>query len=190
MKIDFSDLLSDEITQVPKEIQPFVKEKDWPSADPFAQTWMNYSSIYSHAVDVMAQRVISGHWYDKNLIIPLLYVVRHSIELSLKYAISHVAAYTSLPTNTQGHNLLVLFDHLQKQYMQATGLPTDDEWTAFCRKLIIHIAEFDPGGDRFRYPSNNRGDTFTEADVDMEGLLKAHAHLTGWATATVAVLEG
>lgn len=190
MKIDFLNILCEEITNAPKEMQPFVKDKDYLCSDRFAQTWLNYSTVYSHAVDVMAERVVSGQSYDKKLIIPLLYLVRQSIELSLKTAISHIGVYNNLDTVLNGHNLVVLFDRVQSLYLNATGYPTSEEWTAFCRKLIDHFAEFDPRGDRFRYPSNVTGDAFTEADVDLEGLLKAHLHITAWAMASFEGLEG
>src|ERR1700674_1845912 len=41
--------------------------------------------------------------------------------------------------------------------VQRTGFPTDDDWTRYCTKLVNHVHEADPDGERFRYPSSKDG---------------------------------
>lgn len=75
------------------------------------------------------------------------------------------------------HSLQALWDQLG-EYMSRWGVPNTDEWGVFCTKLIAHMHDVDPDGERFRYPSNRKGETFELTMLDVEELVRAEWHLT------------
>jgi hypothetical protein len=78
---------------------------------------------------------------------PLFFLARHSIESqgSHRGVRSLLTACTGADRPQPGR----LWNHLQKQ-IETAGFPNDDDWTR--NKLIHHIHEIDPDGERFRYP--------------------------------------
>ena len=108
--------------------------------------------------------------------IPLLYLARHSLELNLKSALTEYGKTDDVEPNLNDHNLLKLWVQLVAS-MRRWGLALDDEWTAHCEKLLRHVHDVDPDGERFRYPMTTTGACFEVTEVDLEGLIQAYLFL-------------
>ncbi len=61
--------------------------------------------------------------------------------------------------------------------IEAAGLETNDEWISYCTKLVNHMHEVDPDGERFRFPSNTSGVPFQFPRVELDGLAEAHERI-------------
>jgi hypothetical protein len=75
-----------------------------------------------------------------------------------------------------GHSLAQLWNELLRQFA-AAGFGIDDEWTVYCGKLVQHLHEVDPDGERFRYPTSRKAVPFEYTRVGLEGLAVAHWHI-------------
>ena len=107
---------------------------------------------------------------------PLLFLWRHSVELSIKSALSYVAR--GLPKKLD-HNIVNLFDELVKATEEA-GLSCDDNLTREVADLIKEFASFDPYADRYRYPTSRDGEPRDGLAIDLEKLFKAHSLIFCW----------
>jgi hypothetical protein len=128
-------------------------------------------------------------WPKKNYIVqPMVYLARHSMELYLKWAINEYQNFLGDDAEkADHHNLTKLWNTLVKLLI-AAGAPTDNEYTKHCLKLLNHINQTDPDGEQFRYPHKKDGEAFELAKVDLEGLIKAHWHVSRSAEAYVDMI--
>ncbi|KPM19499.1 hypothetical protein VM77_06130, partial [Citromicrobium sp. JL31] len=104
------------------------------------------------------------------LIQPMLSLWRQSIELSLKAAIIYIAG--EIPGNP-GHKLDALFSELIAA-ISSFGLSVDDHLTASVSDMIALAQSIDPIADRFRYPTNKKGEVFERLSTDLDELFQAH----------------
>lgn len=186
MKLDFNAIIRDEATNVPKEMEPFLRQAGrWDCEN---QTWARYNHAYDRAFTIMAEQCLNGKPGSANLVIPLFYLARHSMELALKEALHECHRGSSEDFKIQGHNLLKLFDQMEK-YLVDNGFIAADEWSTYCRKLLMHINEVDPNGEAFRYPASKDGTPFQPSDVEIEGLIRAHHNVTLLADCTIQMLD-
>ncbi|KZL00020.1 hypothetical protein PsAD5_01064 [Pseudovibrio sp. Ad5] len=119
------------------------------------------------------------------LILPLLSVWRQSIELTAKSSILQIEGkFKSKP----GHNLLVLFKELKKAATDK-GLYMDDEITKKVFVLFEDAQSVDPLADRFRYPTDNRGNRHVGIKLDLDELFQAHWMMITWCEGLVVELQ-
>src|SRR5580658_7708156 len=81
------------------------------------------------------------------------------------------------PYSLDGHSLTGLWNQF-KNLIKKSGFLNGDELTPYCEKLINHINESDPDGERFRYPSSKAGDVFAYTRIELEELVRAHYLIT------------
>lgn len=186
MNRSFDELIQHPVSNIPQRLQPFLDTgASWDSLN---QTWGNYAHAYERAFEVMARHYLSVYPASDNLIIPLFYLARHSMELALKEALKECERYSPVPLKIGGHSLLNLFDKLEA-YLVDNQFVETDTWSAHCRAVLVHIEDVDPKGETFRYPESMKGEAFDAAEVDIEGLIQAHHHVTLLADCTVTMLE-
>lgn len=53
----------------------------------------------------------------------------------------------------------------------------------------MHIDEIDPNGETFRYPTDRKGKPFNYTRVEIEGLVRAHHHVTLITDASISMLQ-
>lgn len=186
MNRSYDEIIQYQVSNIPQRLQPFLdKGTHW---DSLSQTWGNYAHAYDRAFEIMASHYLSVHPRSDNLIIPLFYLARHSMELALKEALKECERYSPEPLKIGGHSLLKLFDKLEA-YLVDNRFVETDTWSAHCRAVLAHIEATDPNGETFRYPESVKGEVFDAAEVAIEGLIQAHYHVTLLADCTVAMLE-
>lgn len=164
---------TEEMQIVPAEMRKFLVRDRRPSS--YDKTWENFSGAYGEAFDLLSGKLLA-EWHGSRLALPLFFLCRHSIELSIKRAIIEYAGYAGETPDLQGHSLARLWNELMRQ-VEAAGFRNDDLWTAHCGKLVRHLHDVDPDGERFRYPTNRSGAEFECTKVDVERLAVAHWHI-------------
>lgn len=171
----FAELLElTEIENVPEEVRKFVHHTG--ERPGYADTWDFYSYSYDRAFTELAKLAERDLRMADQLAAPLFFLGRHSMELTIKATILEFAHTDKKPPELVGHGLLPLWSQLVG-YMERFETPAHDEWGVFCGKLISHIHEFDPGGDRFRYPAARGGEPFVPARIELRGLIRAQWHV-------------
>jgi hypothetical protein len=107
-------------------------------------TQMEMADAYSEAaVELIDSAMASGDQW--RLVYPILYLCRHALELYLKSIIQHAEPK---------HNLEPLVKQVENVLREQLGesLPIN------LRADLLTLANIDPDGQCFRYPTNRKGD--------------------------------
>lgn len=148
-----------------------------PHGNSYEKTWERFSYGYSAAFEVLARKCLEKNADLGLLSSALFYLARHSVELALKGTILDYTETDDTPPKLGTHSLQALWDQLG-EYLSRWGVPNTDEWGMLCAQMISQMHQFDPDGERFRYPSNRKGETFELTQLDVEELVRAQWHLT------------
>ncbi len=161
-----------EVDAFPSNVKEFLTPDP---QDRYATTWEFFGSAYSKGFDLLAEAAAGpeGHYH---LRVPLFYLARHSIELSIKAAILEYAAKLEEEPRIAGHSLARLWAEFLR-LMEVAGFSADDDWTAHCAKLVAVVHDIDPDGERFRYPRRLKGEEFVPARIDVDELAVAIMHI-------------
>jgi hypothetical protein len=84
--------------------------------------------------------------------------------------------------------LITLWNEAKKQ-VAWRNTPAEDAWSTHVGRLIQHLHDFDPDGQRFRYPEDNKGRPFHQTRIELEQLAKAHGNITLWCGAAGDILQ-
>ena len=182
----YDEILKEEDLQFPWRLKPLLKCRD--NQDYGSQSWSYYAYSYDRAFEIMARHTLEYPINNQSLTIPLFYLARHSMELALEEALREIAHIGVDDARTDGHDLLKLYDDLQK-ILKDNGVNDDGRWSNHCRRILTHIHSADPKGEHFRYPAALNGNVFPEVTVNIEGLIRAHYHMTLLADCVVTMLQ-
>jgi hypothetical protein len=186
MESDPHSIFSAELERIPKKMRRFLKRERPPSS--FEKTWENFSGAYGTAFNKLTKDALSN-WSGGQLALPLFFLCRHSMELSIKQAIVVYAQSAGEAPLIEGHSLAQLWNELLRQ-IKAAGFEIDDEWTVYCGNLVQHLHDVDPDGERFRYPTSRKGVAFDYTEVDLRGLAVAHWHVGMLCDGAIGMLDG
>src|SRR5277367_1499914 len=127
---DFAKIIEEiQNFKVPQRFEKFLIRGE--PASHSEQTLEYYGFAYEQAFNTLAERSLD-RWHSGGfLTLPLFYLARHSIELSLKRAIAGFAEYTREDPPDCGHSLMRLWNELKRQFGVAK-MPEIDEW---CRHV-------------------------------------------------------
>ena len=152
----------------------------------YGQTTGHYAYAYAGAFERLVTVAISTYPQADYLRLPLFFLARHAAELHLKEVIQDYCTASGVPYDAAGvHSLMTLWN-------RATNLvriPLEDEWSAHVGRLIQHMHDFDPNGQRFRYPDDNDGEPFQHTRVELVSLADAHATITLWCEGAIDYLN-
>lgn len=116
---------------------------------------------YANAVDCIANEIkVQNHpgvgvlaFRSNSLVVPFIFLCRHTVELILKYL------RKCLGLNTPNkHGLLYLWDEIEKTLIEANSSAT--EAIVGLREYISVLEELDPDGAHARYSKNCKGETY------------------------------
>lgn len=80
---------------------------------------MNLVGQYENALDILINQIIKEKHRVDTIAHPLLYLMRHSIELGLKENIKYLKKYSKLPfSKSKTHTLSDLFTEFEKHYIK------------------------------------------------------------------------
>jgi hypothetical protein len=113
----------------------------------------SYAEGYFNAANYLCDKVISERLIgDLDVVIfPILYSVRHGIELALKSHLSNLrdCGINITDGDIHGHDIDILWGYLKKKTPMT---PIFIEIISSIDPLIIEIAQLDPTAQEFRYP--------------------------------------
>jgi len=173
------------MTRLPSRVKKFLVRKPERSAG-YAGTWEFFIGRYGEAFQLLADAALRGS--STGISPPLFFLCRHSMELSIKWAIVEYAQSADEEPAIAGHGLMQLWRELLRQLAKA-GFHGPDQWTDYCGKLVQHIHEIDPDGERFRYPMNRAGVSFGYTEGDLRDLAVAQWHIGVFCDAVGEMLQ-
>jgi hypothetical protein len=182
---DLHTIFHEELDNLPSDVKRFINKRG--SQGEYAKTLEYYTGAYGLAFDKLAAQELEGWAGRSQLAEPLFFLCRHSIELSIKAAIREY----SEPQRriAEGHSLIQLWRELITLIDNADLGDGSDDWTVYCEKLIKHIHDADPDGERFRYPSDKGGQVFELTRFELEGLAVAHWHIGMYCDGSIGMLQ-
>ncbi|MEK7993428.1 MAG: hypothetical protein AAB403_06440 [Planctomycetota bacterium] len=156
--------------------------------DTQTQTTGYYAHGYAFAFQRLIMIAIDLWPQAPYLQMPTFFLARHAAELHLKRVIKDYSAANRVEYEAvDEHGLMQLWNAATAQ-VRLAGWPTDDGWTQYCGKLVQHMHDIDPNGQRFRYPHDNAGKPFEYTRIELLELGKAHANITTWSEAAIDTL--
>jgi hypothetical protein len=168
---------------VPRWVRKFLHRDENLAA--WGQTTGYYAHAYARGFERLVMEAISIWPRSEYLRLPLFFLARHAAELHLKQVIQEYAVTAAGPSDATGHSLIALWNRASN-LVQA---PPDDEWSAHVGRLIKHLHDFDPDGQRFRYPGDIVGKPFDGTRVELERLAHAHGGITLWCEGACDMLD-
>ena len=187
MSLNFQAIIAKHSDPFPAKMKRFIAPTKQSSG--LELSWSYYAFAYERAFEILVEEYAKRHPNQIYLHIPLMQTARHSMELALKTALHECNHFTPESLKITGHNLLVLYDRLDDFLIGQGMIELGDPWTKYSRNLLVHIDKFDPNGEVFRFPVDIVGFPFNALDIDIEGLIIAHHHITTLADATVTMLQ-
>lgn len=157
----------------------FIRDNlDWHSTDLFNWDMVLVSSLYkkeykndenekevingyANAVDCIANEIkVQNHpsvgvlaFRSNSLVMPFIFLCRHTIELILKYLRKHLGL-----SSPNKHGLLYLWDGIEKALIQAN--PSVKEAIRGLREYIAVLEELDHDGAHARYSKSPKGEPY------------------------------
>lgn len=142
-------------------------------ANPYGDRSLHYFAYsYTRAFELLWDHVVAGR--SETVCYPMLAICRHSIELWLKVAISAVIEGDPPP----GHRLKALWTELMGALHDRPPASVADVFATLVWPIVSEIDEHDRAGDRFRYPSNSRFESYAPTDTDLDRLFRSHWLIT------------
>lgn len=155
-------------------------------------TELSYAVGYQAAAEALVEMALDARLQDLYFL-PICYLYRHALELSLKdlirqtdHLVCLAAEFGSIDRDACGkassrvdrllrsHNLKALLDELTERFALVGDQPIPDE----VRSAVEDIDAFDPSAQTFRYPESTKGNPSfpTQEHYDLGYL---HAALSG-----------
>jgi len=125
-------------------------------------SYVEYSKGFSQAANLLIDQVLNDrgiHLYVDDLVYPICFNMRHSVELRLKGAIDEVIAIANIKNiklsfnSTGSHDIKIIWN-----YFRTESEKIDKRYVEINKKIeptILDIAEVDSTGQTFRYPVSN-----------------------------------
>ena len=137
---------------------------------------MVYSSAYKEAADRLVQ-TLQKH-YSATLTLPIVFLYRHYVELTLKDLLSMSNAKYSKPSTPRllnGHRIDLLWQEL-KPFLQQTHSAEESEVIEAVEACIMEFSNVDEGSFSFRYPVDKQGNSTLKNNPRLRALEYIDVH--------------
>lgn len=166
------------------------------------QSWWHYYVDYREATTLLIEKINNNTPVD-TIALPVLFMIRHSIELGLKANILELEKFSKakpkLKLDGKSHNLMFLYDyftgHLQevcKEYkVQKDILDQIDHYKEHMLKMVDRLDKIDKGSFNFRYPIDRDGNlNFAYTDrINIASYVELLKAIDPFITITIGILE-
>lgn len=123
-----------------------------------------YVAFYRDSVEILFRQVSEGRETADSVALPLLYLMRHTMELGYKYSLVHLCALNSTkfePEKVEKHSLVKLHERLHLEYYTALkngSFPESDRESfekhyANTDSAMKRFVELDSSSTRTRFPN-------------------------------------
>lgn len=161
--VDFERLLSFELSW------PELGDQLLPARSPqgdgagtlggWSRNTLMFSASFKSAADHLVEAVVNGAAREDHVSWPILYLYRHAVELSFKFALQcGQQALGEQDLSLTGHDFAKFLREMRRQ-IPLLDLEDDDAFHAFSN-MVMELASVDPNGEVFRYPFNKNGTRF------------------------------
>jgi hypothetical protein len=138
----------------------------------YSHSDMNLVGQYENAVDILVNKIIEDGSRIDLIAHPLLYLMRHSIELALKENIKYLNKYSGLGLgHIKTHSIDKLFEEFERHYNKiANDLnfkdELEDEYEKYAKDLRELVQKLGIDWSSFRYVYSTKGDkVFSHTEV-------------------------
>jgi hypothetical protein len=132
-----------------------------------------FVAFYQDAVESLFKRVSEGNETPDMVAFPLLFLMRHTLELGYKYSLFHLCALNSTqfdPQNVERHSLVKLHKRLGNEYYAALGngsFPESDKesfekYYALTEYSMKRFEVLDASSTRTRFPNPDESPAFSQ----------------------------
>ena len=112
-------------------------------------------------------------------IYPILFIVRHYVELRFKELIQGLNFIESKSFKSHTHKLQSLWQIIRKQYSEVIGWNIDDSTLNSIGNLVNELSGLDPDSMTFRYPVDKEGNKFKKPEyINLRNLRVVFISLT------------
>jgi hypothetical protein len=153
-----------------------------------------YAEAYSRAARTLTRSLLRVRWggIERDAgIIPVLFLWRHHLEISLKIIIEEISSYRDqkCPSIATTHDLVYLWGLARKGLAE---LVLDDPEVKGVERAVKSFAAFDPDSQAFRYPKLQGGTRAAPGlgHVDPRVLDRAMTKVTKWLDLARYALDG
>ena len=138
-----------------------------------------FVAFYTDAVEALYRRVSEGNDTPDMIAFPLLFLMRHALELGYKYSLFHLCKLNSTtfdPRNKEGHSLAKLHKRLGVEYYKALengSFPDRDKecfekYYALTDASMQRFDELDSASTKTRFPNSDESPAFScETNVNL-----------------------
>ncbi|MGI3778658.1 MAG: hypothetical protein ACRYGC_15320 [Janthinobacterium lividum] len=111
---------------------------------------------YQRAADLLVAKTEAEPWEGRDLIYPIVFSYRHSLELALKQLVENHGDLIGQPANRRSHHLDVIWP-MCRLLMEHFNPKSDPEPLDVLEDLVKDFSEIDPSSVLFRYASDQKG---------------------------------
>jgi hypothetical protein len=156
------------------------------SLGPLADNWAKYISGYKDAADILVDKIINDRSIQDHLSLPIIYLYRHCIELSLKLIIRYGYELYDIKENYEEIHTLDKLWKVCREIIEKAW-PKEQKYVEILNAtgiIINDLSKIDPSGQETRYPErktiknkkksqkNNIIEVARDRRLTMEGISK------------------
>lgn len=164
-----------------------------------------YAIGFYDAAKILGERMLQENLQvsKDRLVYPFLFLYRQHLELYLKNILQKIKEFKEediecsskgrIPdclykelSNTQSHDLIELFELMEKALPYVQDLEEDDlNYLRETKKMVKAMHDMDKTGQKFRYPTNNQDELFFDEEQSyelktmVETITKVHHNFSG-----------
>jgi hypothetical protein len=122
--------------------------------------WKHYPYVtaYKESAEYMHGLMLENSSMIENLFMPMCYLFRNSIELSIKQLLFEECSFSTQEAlkifNKKKHSIQSLWNAIKNEIEEHANAPEDDTTIEDVSKYIKQLHSVDASADRFRYPTN------------------------------------
>lgn len=156
---------------------------------------------YDHCIEVLVIGIIEDRFDINELFVPLMFMIRHSLELALKSNILEVQKFSTLIKSkdySNEHSLARLFNCYKDYLTKLDSSKLSDELNEQIEKYLENYAQLnevihqlDNNSQHFRFPTNGKGESHNVqlSKISFVDVLKLYYYTDPFLTFSNTVLE-
>lgn len=123
----------------------------------------SYANGFLEIASIASEKAIKNECAIDNIMPAILYTIRHSVELFLKFVLFEISEKSGHKITAEDHRIKVTFNKhkdLISMYLETEHLTvpfSHKEWLSGFEGIINFVDAFDSDGQKTRYPTDKKG---------------------------------